>query len=256
MTHLSTPPLVGATLTDKVLTLTLGGGVAHPLSLAMIAALHDAIRAAAADPQVNVIVLHGPGKIFCAGHDLKEIAAHRQDPDQGLAYLTELFEKCGAMMQGITHSPKPVIALIEGIATAGGLQLVAACDLAYAADSATFCLPGVRNGGFCSTPAVAASRNMHRKHIMELALSGDSFDTGWALNTGLINRALPPHEVIEYTMNFARTLASRHPTAIAAGKQALYTHLDLPLDQAYDLATRTMIGHFMDPVRLSREPHR
>lgn len=253
MNSMSKPALVQATLSDKVLRLTLGGGVAHPLSMAMIKTLHTHLHQASDDPGVNVIVIHGPGKIFCAGHDLKEIASHRQDPDDGLAYLTELFEKCGDMMQAITNAPKPTIALIEGIATAGGLQLAAACDLAYASENARFCLPGVNNGGFCSTPAVAVSRNLSRKHIMELALSGEIFDAQWALSSGLINRILPQEELFDFTMNFARKLATRHPQAIADGKRALYTHLDLPLDQAYALATDVMIGHFMDPVRIAKE---
>ena len=256
MNQMHKPDLIHAELSDKVLKLTLGAGVAHALSLAVIEELHTHIRNAATDPEVNVIVIHGPGKIFCAGHDLKEIAAHRADADDGLAYLTDLFEKCGAMMQDITNSPKPTIALVEGIATAGGLQLVAACDLAYASEAATFCLPGVNNGGFCTTPAVAVSRNMSRKHIMELALSGTPFDAQWALSTGVINRILPADQVIDFTMDYARTLATRHNKAIADGKRALYTHLELPLDQAYDLATKVMIGHFMDPFRIQAEKSR
>lgn len=248
--------LIQSDLNEGVLTLTLGNGVAHPLSLAMIAELHDHLRNAANNPDARVIILHGPGKIFCAGHDLKEIAAHRTDPDQGRAYLTELFETCGAMMQDITNAPQPVIAVVEGIATAGGLQLVAACDLAYASENATFCLPGVNNGGFCTTPAVAVSRNLSRKHIMELALSGDAFGARWAQENGLINRILPADELLDFTMTFARTLATRNSRAIAQGKQALYQHMTLPLDQAYDMATRVMIGHFMDPARIAKEKSR
>ncbi len=256
MNQMNTPPLMQAELANKVLTLTLGNGVAHPLSLSMIAELHNHVRDAATNPQVNVIVIHGPGKIFCAGHDLKEIATHRADPDNGLAYLTELFTACGDMMQAITNSPKPTIALVEGIATAGGLQLVAACDLAFASASATFCLPGVNNGGFCTTPAVAVSRSVSRKYVMEMALSGEVFDAEWAVSAGLVNRRLPDTDIIEFTSNFARTLASRHATAIADGKAALLAHLDLPLDRAYDLATKVMIGHFMDPFRIEEEQKR
>lgn len=245
--------LIDSRLEAGVLTLTLQNGVAHPLSLAMIAALHDALRAAADDPQTRVIVLHGPGRIFCAGHDLKEIAAHRSDPDQGKAYLTELFEKCSAMMQAITDAPQPVIAVVEGIATAGGLQLVAACDLAYATPAARFCLPGVNNGGFCTTPAVAVSRNLSRKQIMELALSGEAFGADWALQSGLINRILPDDQILDYTSEFARRLATRNGTALAQGKRTLYAHLHLPLDQAYAMATEVMIGHFMDPARIKAE---
>lgn len=251
MTH-----LIDSALDQGVLTLTLANGVAHPLSLAMIQALHDHLRAAALNPDIRVIILHGPGRIFCAGHDLKEIASHRNDPDQGRAYVTELFEKCSAMMQDITNAPQPVIALVEGIATAGGLQLVGACDLAFASPDARFCLPGVNNGGFCTTPAVSVSRNLSRKHIMEMALSGEVFDATWARENGLINRVLPEDELVDFTTEFSRKLATRNPRAIRDGKRALNQHLHLPLDQAYDLATQVMIGHFMDPQRIETEPHR
>lgn len=246
-------PLIEARNDCNVRFLRLGKAPAHPLSRAMIIDLHAHIREAASDPQVNVIVLEGPGQIFCAGHDLKEIARHRDDPDQGLAYLRALFTECGAMMLDLALCPKPTIAMVEGIATAGGLQLAASCDLIFASDRATFCLPGVRNGGFCTTPAVAVSRNLSRKQVMEMTLSGEAFDSAWALNAGLINRIYPSELLADATMAFARTLATRHPKAIADGKQMLYRQLELPLDQAYAEATEVMIGHFMDPVRIAQE---
>lgn len=256
MTDMTPLPLVQPDLTQGVLTLTLGAGVAHPLSLAMIHALHDQIRHAAETEVVKVIVVHGPGHIFCAGHDLKEIDAHRQDADNGLAYLTQLFNDCSAMMLDLTICPKPSIALVEGIATAGGLQLVAACDLAYATPEARFCLPGVVNGGFCSTPAVAVSRNLSRKHVMELALSGEPMGADWALSAGLINRILPADTIQDFTKGFAQKLASRHQPAIAAGKKTLYRHMEMPLEQAYPMATDTMISHFMDPHRIEKDNKR
>jgi enoyl-CoA hydratase/carnithine racemase len=253
MTDMTPLPLVQTNLSEGVLTLTLGAGVAHPLSLAMIHALHEQISQASSNDAVQALVIHGPGHIFCAGHDLKEIDAHRNDPDQGEAYLTQLFTDCSAMMLALTNCPKPSIALVEGIATAGGLQLVAACDLAYATPDATFCLPGVLNGGFCSTPAVAISRNLSRKHLMELALSGTPMDAQWALATGLINRILSSEDIHAHTMDFASKIASYHPPAIASGKATLYEHLDLPLEQAYARATKTMIGHFMDQHRIEKD---
>lgn len=256
MTDMTPLPLVQPDLNDGVLTLSLGNGVAHPLSLAMIHALHDLIDQAARDEAIRAIILHGPGHIFCAGHDLKEIAAHRNDPDQGEAYLTKLFTDCSAMMLDLSNCPKPSIALVEGIATAGGLQLVAACDLAYATPDASFCLPGVLNGGFCTTPAVAVSRNLSRKHMMELALSGTPMDAHWALATGLINRILPAKDIHAHTMEFARKIASYHPPAIASGKATLYEHLELPLKQAYARATKTMIAHFMDQHRIKKDQTR
>lgn len=254
MNQMQSPPLVAVTREGKVMTLTLGNGVAHPLSVGMIASIEEALDEAAADEGVNVVLLHGPGKIFCAGHDLKEIARHRADPDRGRGYLERLFRDCGAMMMAVTMSPKPVIAVVEGIATAGGLQLVAACDLAFAAPGATFCLPGVANGGFCTTPAVAVGRSIARKHVMEMALSGERYGAEWALSAGLINRIVPEGDLLPVAMDFARTLAGRHAKAIGEGKRALYRQLEMPLADAYDFATAVMIGHFMDPVRMEMEP--
>ncbi|MDX1780371.1 MAG: enoyl-CoA hydratase-related protein [Thalassovita sp.] len=245
--------LIEAQDDGKVRLLRLGAAPAHPLSLAMIGALHSEIRRAAEDPGINVLILDGPGNIFCAGHDLKEIRRHRDDPDQGKAYLRQLFSECSALMQGITLSSKPVIAMVDGIATAGGLQLAASCDLIFASTRARFCLPGVHNGGFCTTPAVAVARSLPRKQVMEMALSGEAFDADWALNAGLVNRVFAPEDLPAETMEFARTLAGRHPKAIADGKRMLYRQIELPLDQAYEEATEVMIGHFMDPVRIERD---
>jgi enoyl-CoA hydratase/carnithine racemase len=247
------PELLNRSLRDNVLTLTLGAGVAHPLSLDLIRELHAAILAADADPEVRVMLVHGPGKIFCAGHDLKEISRHRADPDQGLAYLKELFERCGEMMQALTMSPKPSIAVVEGIATAGGLQLVAACDLAFAAPGATVCLPGINNGGFCSTPSVAVARNIGRKAVMELALSGEPLDAEWARGAGLFNRIVTDGDVLDYATAFARRVAKGHPAALGLGKQTLYRQIEMPLAEAYAHATEAMIAHFMDPVRIRQE---
>ena len=235
-------------LDQGVLTLTLGAGPAHPLSLALIAALRAAYAGAESDPAVRVIVLHGPGRIFCAGHDLKEMARHRQDADQGLAYLTELFEACAALMLGIGRHRCPSIARVEGIATAAGLQLVAACDLAFATPEARFCLPGIRRGGFCTTPGVAVSRSLGRKALMDLMLSGDEKSADWALAAGLVNAVLPADGLAAHVTGLARTLARRYTPVSEAGRACTLAHLDLPLEAAYAEATRTMIGHFMDPA--------
>ena len=253
MNQMTTPDLVTTTLEDGVATVTLGGGKAHPLSSAMIGALHAAITSANENPDARVIVIDGPGHIFCAGHDLKEIARHRTDADDGLAYLQRLFDDCAAMMQAVTYSATPTIAMVDGIATAAGLQLVAACDLAFASHNATFCLPGVNNGGFCTTPAVAVSRAVSRKHLMELLLSGEVKDAAWGLRAGLVNEVTDPAELRARTLGFARTLATRNPGPIAAGKLTTLRHLDMDLPAAYAVATETMIGHFMDPNRIDYE---
>ncbi|WP_299352806.1 enoyl-CoA hydratase-related protein [uncultured Shimia sp.] len=248
-----TEPLVTETNTQGVLTLTLGAGKAHALSSAMLEALNGALKRAAEDEAVKVIVIHGPGHIFCAGHDLKEIARHRQDTDLGEAYLRQLFDDCAEVMQRLTTGPKPTIAMVDGIATAAGAQIVAACDLAFASERATFSLPGVNNGGFCSTPLVAVGRAMSRKHAMEMALSGDAYDADWALSVGLINRIVPSNSLVDEVMGFATALATRHAPAIATGKANYYAQIEQPLAQAYETAGDTMLGHFMDPLRIAHE---
>ena len=248
-----TEPLVTETLEEGVLMLTLGAGKAHALSSAMIAALNETLDRAGRDDAVRVIVLHGPGHIFCAGHDLKEIARHRQDADQGESYLRKLFEDCAEMMQRLTTGPKPTIAVIDGIATAAGAQIVAACDLAFASERATFSLPGVNNGGFCSTPLVAVGRAISRKHAMDMALSGASYDASWAQSVGLINRIIPSNSLMDEVQTFAATLATRHAPAISSGKVSFHAQLEEPLAVAYARAGETMLDHFMDPFRIAEE---
>ena len=253
MNQMPQEPLVTGSVTQGVRRITLGRMPAHPLSSAMIAALHEALDAAADDPDTRVLVIEGPGHIFCAGHDLKEIARRRADDDKGHAFLTDLFGACARMMLRLANHPKPTIAMVDGIATAAGLQLAASCDMVFASDRATFCLPGVRNGGFCTTPAVAVSRAVTYRHVMELALSGEALDAGWALRAGLVTRVLAPEALEATVMEFAATLASRNPGPIRAGKAALKAHMELPLEQAYEMATEVMIGHFMDEGRLAAE---
>jgi len=239
--------------TGVVLTLTLGAGPAHPLSLGMIRDLHAALDRAADADDIRLVVIDGPGHIFCAGHDLKEIARHRADTDDGKAYLTELFGACGDMMQAIVTSPKVTLARVAGVATAGGLQLVASCDLAFATSDATFALPGVQNGGFCTTPSVAVGRAVGRKALMDLALSGAPKDANWACRVGLINDVLSPEEITARVETLAATLATGNPAAIAAGKRTTYAQLEIPIAEAYAAATEVMIGHFMDPARIAKE---
>lgn len=253
MTQTPQDPLVGETLDQGVLTLTLGAGKAHALSSAMLAALNAALDRAGRAAEVKVIVIHGPGHIFCAGHDLKEIARHRADADHGEAYLRQLFDDCAEMMMRLTKGPKPTIAMVDGIATAAGLQIVAACDLAFASQQATFCLPGVNNGGFCSTPSVAVARVMSRKHAMEMAMSGDVYDADWAFSAGLLNRVVSSEALAETVYDFATKLATRHAPALSSGKQTFYAQIEQPLAEAYQMAGETMLGHFMDPLRIAHE---
>lgn len=253
MNQLAPPSLVNTTDTDGVRTLTMGAAPAHPLSLPMITAIHAALHDAATDTDVNVVILSGPGHIFCAGHDLKEINRHRDTLDNGEAFLHDLFTACGDMMQTLAAFPKPTIAMVDGIATAAGLQMMASCDLVFASPRAQFCLPGVNNGGFCTTPAVGVSRSVGQKHLMELLLSGENKSADWGLNAGLVNRVIPSETLGQETLAFATNLARRNAGPISAGKAAVQAQQDLPLDQAYALATPVMVGHFLDPGRLAAE---
>lgn len=241
----TSPGLVLETRDGAVLRLALNRPPAHPLSMAMIGALQEALDRAAGDRSVRVVVISGPGHVFCAGHDLKEISAHRADADKGRAYLRDLFAACERMMQSIVMHPKPTIAMVDGIATAAGCQIVASCDLAFASARATFCLPGVNTGGFCTTPLVAVSRAMHRKHAMQMALSGEAIDAQTALSFGLVNEVMAPEKLEGRVADFAARLASRSPIAIADGKRAFYQQLDMPLDEAYAHAGAVMVEHFM-----------
>lgn len=232
---------------DRVLTLTFDAAPAHALSSGMLVALQTALDAAAADPDVNVIVLASSGPIFCAGHDLREMRSFSGDDDGGRSRMDALFARCAGVMTSIVHSPKPVIAKVDGIATAAGCQLVAACDLAYASDRAGFCTPGVNLGGFCVTPMVALSRAIGRKAAMEMLLSGDTIDAETARQIGLVNRVLPAEDLDGFVDDFAARLATRNPGPIADGKGAFQTQLDLPLEQAYAHASRIMVDQFRDP---------
>jgi enoyl-CoA hydratase/carnithine racemase len=232
---------------------TLGAPPAHALSLGMIRALQSTLDALAEDDSAKVVLFAGGQRVFCAGHDMKEIRRHRGDEDDGRAYLDVLFAECSAMMIALARLPKPTIAVVEGVATAGGLQLMSSCDLVFAGDTARFCLPGVNNGGFCSTPSVAVGRRIARAHLMEMSLSGEMFDAAWAERTGLVNRIVPAGQAMQAAEAFAQTLATRHAPAIATGKAGLDAQLGLRLEEAYAVATPVMLGHFMDPHRIAKD---
>jgi enoyl-CoA hydratase/carnithine racemase len=220
-----------------ILTLTLNRGSRfNPLSRAMIDALDAALVAAAADSRVRVIVLAGAGRGFSAGHDLKEMRAHAGDA----AWQRELFGRCNSMMQRIPGLPVPVIARVHGIATAAGCQLVSMCDLAVAADTATFALPGVNIGVFCSTPAVGVARNVARKHVMEMLLTGDAITAAEAASRGLVNRAVPPDQLDATVQHYAARIAARSRKVIGLGKQTFYAQSGQSLESAYELAGAAM----------------
>ncbi|MTD93611.1 enoyl-CoA hydratase [Hyphomicrobium sp. xq] len=217
----------------------------NALSVAMLDALHKAFAALGADTTVAAIVLAANGPVFSSGHDLKELTAHRADADKGLAFYSEAMTRCSAMMQAIVACPKPVIAAVQGTATAAGCQLVATCDLAIAADSAQFCTPGVNIGLFCSTPMVALSRNVGRKRAMEMLLTGDMLSAADAVEYGLINRAVPAAEVLPQAIALAETIAAKSPLTVAIGKRAFYAQAEMPLSEAYAYAAQVMVDNMM-----------
>ncbi len=241
MTELSPPPLLLRSAEAGVLTLTLNRPAArNALSMGLMAALIDALRAAAADASAHVVVLAGAGPAFSAGHDLKEL---RADPRRETYQAT--FARCAELMKAIVRLPKPVIAKVQGIATAAGCQLVASCDLAIASTAARFATPGVNIGLFCSTPMVALSRNVGRKAAMGMLLTGEMIDAEQAVRIGLVNRAVAP-EALDTTMAaLAEGMAAKSPLVLAIGKEAFYRQAELDLDAAYAYAAEVMTTNML-----------
>ena len=217
----------------------------NALSEAMLELLRDTFSAAGQDPAVRCIILAAHGPAFCAGHDLKELTAGRENPDGGKAYFSKIMSLCSEMMQGIVCCPKPVIAEVTGIATAAGCQLVASCDLAIAADSARFSTPGVHIGLFCSTPMVALSRNVSNKHAMEMLLTGDMTPAVRAAEMGLVNRAVAEEDLRAATLEMANKIAAKSRMTLAVGKQAFYAQREMPLSEAYAYASEVMVQNML-----------
>lgn len=231
-------PLVLRCNANHVVTLTLNRPQArNALSTELIAALQAELDAIAMDTSLHVVVLAGAGSAFCAGHDLKEIRAAGYAPE----YAETLFEACSQLMQRIVSLPQPVIARVQGIATAAGVQLVASCDLAIAADTARFATPGVNIGLFCSTPMVALSRNISPKHAMQMLLTGELMDAATALRFGLINTLVPAAELDAAVDDLANKIASKSRHTLTMGKAAFYRQAELPLAEAYDYAKDVMV---------------
>jgi len=240
-------PVLRRECRDGIALITLDRPAArNSLSLAMLDALVDALAAIAADTAVRAVIIAAEGPAFCAGHDLKEITARRADADGGRAFFGALFDRCSLMMQSIVRLPQPVIACVQGAATAAGCQLVASCDLAVASADATFSTPGVNIGLFCSSPMVALSRNVARKHAMEMLLTGDIVPAADAARIGLVNRVVGPGEERAEAMRLARRIASRSAASIRIGKQAFYVQHEMALAAAYDYASRVMVENLLN----------
>jgi enoyl-CoA hydratase/carnithine racemase len=242
------PPQVLRHDAAGVATLTLNTPASrNALSLSMIEALIAAFDSVAADSKIRVVVLVGAGPAISSGHDLKEIMAHRNDADRGEAFYQRLFSRCADLMQQIGDLPKPVIAAVEGIATAAGCQLVAACDLAIAGAKARFALPGVNTGLFCSSPLVAVGRAVSRKHAMEMALSGALYGAEEAERFGLVNRVVTEGRALAEAQKLAESIASRSAAALAIGKRTFYRQIEMSLPEAYTLASNAMLDNLAHP---------
>lgn len=210
------------------------------LSLAMLHALSDELTQIAQDDSVRVVILAANGKAFCSGHNLKQM---RENPSRD--YQQNLFDTCSRVMQQILTLPVPVIAKVQGIATAAGCQLVATCDMAVAADTASFATSGIRVGLFCSTPAVAVSRNLPQKQAFEMLMTGEFMDAHTAMQYGLINYAVPGDQLDDKVNALAQAIVAKSPLAVKIGKAMFYKQLAMPIDKAYEFASCTMADNMM-----------
>jgi enoyl-CoA hydratase/carnithine racemase len=238
--------LLRTTPTAGVVVLTLNRPDAfNALSEDMLSALQAEFDQLAQDHTARVVIIAANGRAFCAGHDLKEMRA-----EPSTEYYQKLFTTCSELMVSLQKLPQPVIAQVHGTATAAGCQLVAMCDLAVAATSAKFAVSGVTLGLFCSTPAVAISRNMPRKRAMQLLLTGDFIDANAAMSYGLVNEVVEPQDLEQTTLALAKKILSKPSAAVTLGKQLFYKQVETTLDKAYELASQTMACNMMDPEAL------
>ena len=229
-----------------VVVLTLNRPAArNSLSEAMLEALSDALSAVAQDRNVRAVVVRANGPAFSAGHDLKELNARRTDPDRGRAYFKHIMGLCSGVMQQIVMLPQPVIAAVQGTATAAGCQLVASCDLAVASRASKFATPGVNIGLFCSTPMVALSRNVSRKQAMEMLLTGEPISAEDAARFGLVNHVVEPGSEREAALDLAKKITAKSALTLKIGKQAFYRQIEMPLAEAYKYASEVMVENMM-----------
>lgn len=235
-------PCVLRTASNGVVTLTLNRGDRfNPLSEEMMLALQAELDAIAQDSSARVVVLAATGKAFCAGHDLKQMRAN-----PSADFYRTLFRQCSKLMLTIQALPQPVIARVQGIATAAGCQLVSMCDLAVASVEAKFAVSGVNYGLFCSTPAVGLSRNVSRKEAMEMLLTGDFIDADTARVRGLVNRVVPADRLDAEIATLTASILAKPAVAVAMGKQLFYKQLDMGIEAAYQLAEQTMTCNMME----------
>ena len=234
---------------DSILKITLNNpSQQNTLSLQFINDLKKIFENADSSDEVKVIILSSSGKVFSAGHNLKEIKSHREDKDKGLHFFTTLINSCSDLMLKIINNSKPVIAEVQGIATAAGCQLVASCDLAYASESSKFATPGVNIGLFCSTPMVALSRVVNNKHSMEMLLTGDFINADKAKSIGLINNYFSEDKLVNETKGMAIKIANKSSQTLKIGKKAFYNQAEMKISDAYKYASEIMIKNMMNQV--------
>lgn len=239
------PNLIEAEAQGEVLRLTLNNPPANALSLAAMESLQAKLDAARGRETVRVIILAAAGKLFSAGHDLREMTLHRSDPDRGRNFFERTFALCSRLMQSIIEHPKPIIAEVDGIATAAGCQLVASCDLAVSSEQSRFGVNGIDVGLFCSTPAVALTRNVTAKRAMEMLLTGEMIDAATALEFGLVNRVVAREALTDVVNEMAMTIAAKSPLAVKLGKEAVRAQAGLGLADAYACASRAMVENML-----------
>lgn len=243
-----TDPLIRRHVQNGIATVTLASpGTLNALSTPMLAALEDCFTAFATDDSIRVVILAAEGKAFCAGHDLKEMQGFRAASDGGKAQYQALFDHCARVMQAISALPQPVIAQVQGVATAAGCQLACSCDLIVASESARFGVNGINLGLFCSTPAVALSRRLAPGAAFELLTTGEFLPAPRAHALGLVNRLAPPDQLAEETRTLAASIAAKDPAAIRLGKRAFQAQLGQPLPQAYATAGAIMVENVLLP---------
>ena len=231
---------------DGILRLVLSNPDNHNvLSEEMMSNMQSSLDESIKTKQVRVIIISAEGPTFSAGHDLKELTKERQNSDKGKSYYKKIMTKCSNLMQSIVNNPKPVIAEINGTATAAGCQLVASCDLAYASDKSKFATPGVNIGLFCSTPMVAVSRNISNKHSMEMLLGGDLISADKAEKIGLINKSMNESILKEQTLNIAQKISKKSALTLKIGKEAFYKQINMNLSDAYDYSSNVMVENML-----------
>ncbi len=248
MTSIKSNNLVKTTInSDGIFSIRLNNAEnQNVLSVNMMSRIQSELDESLSNNKIRVIIISAEGDIFSAGHDLKELKDGRNNSDKGKTFFKEVMTQCSKMMQSIVNNPKPVIAEVGGIATAAGCQLVASCDLAYASSSAKFATPGVNIGLFCSTPMVALTRNVSKKHSMEMLLNGDLITSKKAAEIGLINEVVNDNILQKFVLEKASKISKKSALTLKIGKEAFYKQAEMTLSEAYDYASSVMVKNMLN----------